>query len=116
MKKASSKILNILIGENRVWMCLESQKEKYPKRVKYLRKILKSVLLCGQVFNGYLDYKCEECDLSHKQGFSCNQRFCSKCGYRRTEEWSEKAKTQILNVGHRHVVFTIPCILWGIFG
>ena len=60
-------------------------------------------------------FKCEDCGFEHKVGFSCGKRFCNRCGYRRTENWVKKARSKVLNLAHRHIIFTMPDGLWGIF-
>ncbi|HYF92183.1 MAG TPA: transposase zinc-binding domain-containing protein [Symbiobacteriaceae bacterium] len=41
-------------------------------------------------------------------GFTCKSRFCPRCGKRYVDQWVEKQVETILNVSHRHTVFTIP--------
>ncbi|MBU3199817.1 transposase zinc-binding domain-containing protein [Clostridium estertheticum] len=43
-----------------------------------------------------------------KIGFTCKSRFCSKCGKKYISEWVKKQVNKILDVLHRHCVFTIP--------
>lgn len=111
-QKSVYKILDILTHNGLVWKILEKYQSA---RSIYLRELLKAVMLCGDVKNGYAVHKCKDCGSEHKVGFSCGKRFCNKCGYRRTENWVKKAKSKVLNVGHRHIIFTIPEVLWDIF-
>jgi ribosomal protein L37E len=111
-RQSSYKIIEILIYENRVWKILDMYKSL---RATYLRGLLSAVFLCGKLENGYAVHKCIDCGDEYKVCFSCSKRFCNKCGYRRTENWVNKAKSKELNVGHRHIIFTIPSELWGIF-
>lgn len=113
--KWTNKILSILLYNNLVWQLLDVYETKFSDRVEYLREILLSVINCGKSKSGYLEYKCENCGEEYRICFSCNKRFCNRCGYRRTEEWSEKSASKVLNVGHRHISFTIPEVLRAIF-
>ena len=109
---SSYKIIDILTSKNLVWQILSKYQTA---RSLYLKALLTSVLLCGDIQNGFAVHKCEDCGLELKVGFSCGKRFCNKCGYRRTENWVNKSKSKVLKVGHRHIIFTIPDILWEIF-
>ncbi len=40
--------------------------------------------------------------------FTCKCRFCTSCGKRYIDEWVEKTVKSIIDVPHRHLVFTIP--------
>ncbi len=65
---------------------------------------------CGDPKNGYTKYRCVSCE-GHPEriiGFTCKSRFCPRCGKRYVDEWVEKQVETIVNVSHRHTVFTIP--------
>ena len=45
--------------------------------------------------------------------FGCNSRLCSPCGKRYTDAWADRLACKIAkSVVHRHLVFTLPAILW----
>jgi hypothetical protein len=102
--KSYYKIIEILTCNELVWKILEKYKSA---RTIYLQELLKAVLLCGDIENGHAVHKCVDCGTEKIAGFSCGKRFCNKCGYRRTENWVKKSKSKVLNVGHRHIIFTI---------
>jgi hypothetical protein len=114
-QKCLYKILDILTHSDLVWQILDQYISSNQDRAKYLRELLLAVMLCGDINNGYAVHKCEDCGLEHKVGFSCGKRFCNRCGFRRTENWVAQSKSKVLKVGHRHIIATIPEILWPIF-
>lgn len=76
---------------------------------------LQKAIQCGTEENGYQSYFCVECETVHRIRFSCKTRLCSKCGEKANETFAERFVRRMLSVTHRHIVFTIPDILWGIF-
>jgi hypothetical protein len=57
---------------------------------------------------GFAQYICPNCCHSHKVPFTCNCRFCNSCGKVYADNWIHKQKELMLDVKHRHMVFTIP--------
>lgn len=53
-------------------------------------------------------YVCEECGEISQVYHSCKNRFCPTCSWKDTMQWAEKIKSQMLDIPHRHVVFTLP--------
>ena len=39
---------------------------------------------------------------------TCKSKLCPSCGYRYSMTWTENIQKHILNIEHRHVIFTIP--------
>jgi len=59
---------------------------------------------------GYAIYMCTNC-CEHPEKivfFTCKSRFCTSCGKAYVDDWVDKMSTQMLDVSHRHLVFTIP--------
>lgn len=88
-------------------------KQKKIKRIpKEIRKdvidTVESAMTCGDINNGYTEYKCLDCLESKKIGFTCKSKFCSRCGRIYVSKWVEKQQTNIMDISHRHSVFTIP--------
>lgn len=71
---------------------------------------VEKALSCGDISKGYTKYKCIECDGGHEKivGHSCKSRFCNRCGRVYIENWVNKQMETILDVSHRHSVFTVP--------
>lgn len=94
--------------------------EKYQDRIPEdmrdsVSEAVSKMLGCGDPKNGYTKYRCVSCEEHPERivGFSCKSRFCPRCGKRYVDEWVEKQVQTILNVSHRHTVFTIPAELRG---
>lgn len=51
---------------------------------------------------------CENCGHSQISYNSCRNRHCPKCQSLAKERWIENQKSNLLNIGYFHVVFTIP--------
>lgn len=74
---------------------------------------------CGTRDMGYARYECKGCTEGTPEPvficFTCKSRFCHGCGKKYTVEWAEKQQERILNVPHRHMVFTVPQELRTVF-
>lgn len=64
---------------------------------------------------GYWRHECMGCMEGEPEPvfvcFTCKSRFCHGCGKKYTDEWAEKQQERILNVPHRHTVFTVPKVI-----
>lgn len=65
-------------------------------------------LRCSDINYGFAEYVCSECGENTKVPFTCKSKFCNKCGRLYTLKWAEKQQQNMLRVGHRHSVFTMP--------
>lgn len=65
---------------------------------------------------GYIEFRCDECNISKKVGFTCKSRFCTSCGKVYTDKWVDNILTDLINVKCRYIVFTIPKELRKFFG
>lgn len=74
--------------------------------------IVDKSLLCG--LNGGFTYYCVGCGNLESIGFGCNSKFCTKCGKRMIDNWSDKVAKSILKTPHRHWVLTMDSRLWSI--
>ena len=89
----------------------------YGKKVrKNVKKEVEKVLACGDLSKGYIEFICDSCKESKKVGFSCKSRFCTSCGKVYTDNWIDNMLGNLINVKHRHIVFTIPEELRKFFG
>ena len=81
----------------------------YNKRIrKNVKSEIEKVLKCKDIKNGYIEFRCPECNVSKKVGFTCKSRFCTSCGKVYTDRWVQNMLGNLINVRHRHIVFTIP--------
>lgn len=70
---------------------------------------VEKMIRCGDPQYGYVKYMCLECGNHSKTiGFSCKSRFCNRCGKIYIENWVNKQVERIIDVSHRHTVFTVP--------
>lgn len=88
-------------------------KNKYWNRVpknmrEHIDKTVNKALTCSDSKYGFAEYICPECGDSTKVPFTCKSKFCNRCGRLYTLKWAEKQQENMLRVGHRHSVFTIP--------
>lgn len=81
----------------------------YGKKVrKNVKKEVEKVLKCKDIRYGYIEFKCVNCKTNKKVGFTCKSRFCTSCGKVYTDNWIDSMLKTLINVKHRHMVFTIP--------
>lgn len=71
-------------------------------------KAVAAMRVCRTEALGVDHYACPECgEVSHVY-HSCKNRFCPTCSWKDTLQWAEKMESQMMNIPHRHVVFTLP--------
>jgi DNA-directed RNA polymerase subunit RPC12/RpoP len=80
--------------------------EQY-KAVNFMR-------VCRTERLGVDHYVCSDCGEITNIYHSCKHRFCPTCSWKDTIKWAEKVKDNMLNLPHRHVVFTLPHQLNGL--
>ncbi len=66
------------------------------------------MLCCREPSGGYAEYCCTHCGTKKRCPFSCKGRFCTSCGKKYTDEWVERTVDELIDVAHRHLVFTVP--------
>lgn len=71
-------------------------------------KAVAAMRVCRTEALGIDHYACPECGEISQVYHSCKHRFCPTCSWKDTMDWAEKIKKQMLNIPHRHVVFTLP--------
>ena len=72
---------------------------------------VEKTLRCRTQPNGFVRYRCQDCDKTHTVCFSCKSRFCPTCGRARAEEAAKNAQSRLLNMRHRHLTFAVPAEL-----
>lgn len=88
-------------NRDRIRPCVLKEVEKFRK--------------CGDARNGFKLMVCEGCHDLKMVPYRCKGRFCTTCSCGETEEWSRLLMDDVLQVHHRHVVFTIDEGLWDVF-
>jgi len=71
-------------------------------------KAVQDIRSCRTSALGIDIYTCPQCGETTEVYHSCKNRFCPTCSWNDTVKWAEKVKGNMLNIPHRHVVFTIP--------
>ena len=91
--------------------------EKYKNKIRpNVKKEIEKVLRCKDTRYGFILLICDNCYTSKKIGFTCKSRFCTSCGKIYTDNWINNMLGNLINVKHRHIVFTIPKELREFFG
>jgi len=80
-------------------------------------RTVEAFLDCGLMVNGFARIRCPSCGGEHLLAFSCQTRnFCPSCQAKRAALFAEKLAGEIAApVTHRHLVFTVPKALRGLF-
>jgi len=73
------------------------------------------MLVCKTSSLGYNLWHCSNCNHEHAQYNTCKSRFCNSCGVKYSKQRTLHIMTKLINVKHRHLVFTIPDFLWDFF-
>jgi hypothetical protein len=95
--------------------------ERFEPREGPLRGVVpraaEAFLECGRLANGFARIRCPRCRGEHLLAFSCQTRnFCPSCQGKRAALLGEWVVEEVAApVSHRHVVFTIPRALRGLF-
>ncbi len=103
----------IFFDENQHW---EQFKIKNGKKIRSI--VIKEVEKfrdCGNPKNGFKLFVCEGCHDVRHVPYRCKGRFCTTCSVGESEEWSRLLTEEVLQVNHRHVIFTIDEGLRDIF-
>lgn len=79
-----------------------------PHRQEYIVTEVQKMMKCASGELGWAEYICENCTEKYRVNFSCKGKFCTRCGKTYTDNWVNRMEGHLLEVEHRHVVFTIP--------
>ena len=71
-------------------------------------KAVNSIRVCRTAVLGVDQYVCKSCGEIVELYHNCRNRFCPTCSWGDTVKWAEHLKSQMMNIPHRHVVFTLP--------
>ena len=88
------------------WESYRKTPEAYITPEQY--KAAAAIRSCRTEALGIDHYVCEECGEISNVYHSCKNRFCPTCSWKDTLQWAEKMKDQMMDLPHRHVVFTLP--------
>jgi len=88
------------------WDIYTKSPKEYIRPEQY--KAVNAIRVCRTAALGVDIYACPDCGDITEVYHSCKNRFCPTCSWKDTVKWSERVKSQMLNLPHRHVVFTLP--------
>jgi hypothetical protein len=72
------------------------------------KRVLEHIAQCRTAaLGGHLD-RCDRCGYEHPSYNSCRDRHCPKCQALAQQKWIAQRSERLLDVGHFHVVFTLP--------
>lgn len=69
---------------------------------------INSFLHCADPNFGFSQFLCTSCLHKFIQPFSCKSKFCPSCGKIYAENWASSLDSQLLNVSHIHMTFSLP--------
>jgi hypothetical protein len=75
------------------------------------RRVLRDIALCRTPALGGHMYYCEDCDATHYQYHSCQNRHCPQCQHQLGEQWLARQRDLLLPVPYFMVTFTLPAAL-----
>ena len=78
------------------------------QHLEYIKASINKFLLCRDIKAGFIKYTCTECGHYHTIPITCKSRLCPSCGFKYSATWTQKMINDILNIPHRHILFTIP--------
>ena len=77
------------------------------------RQVCAHVTGCRTPLLGGQLMRCDECNYSPPQYYSCRDRHCPKCQHQQREVWCERQRANVVPVHYHHIVFTLPSELNG---
>jgi hypothetical protein len=75
-----------------------------------------AMLRCASDECGGITYQCGDCGDTRFVPFRCHSRVCPRCGKVYAEQWGRALMDLLLQVDHRHVIFTLPPAIWDLVG
>ena len=72
------------------------------------KRVLTDIEQCRTAALGGHVEACPKCEHEHPSYNSCRNRHCPKCQALAQEKWIARRNERLLDVGHFHVVFTLP--------
>lgn len=104
-------LLKAMVADH--WESVEPVLSRYlPDDVKNgVASAVEKMLRCGTEASGFAQLRCPDCGAVRIVVFKCKSRFCPDCGKARAAEAAANACGRLLNVGHRHLTFSVPCEL-----
>jgi len=71
-------------------------------------KAVNAIRVCRTAALGKDIFACPDCGEITEVYHSCKNRFCPTCSWQDTLRWAERIKQGMLDLPHRHAIFTLP--------
>lgn len=114
----SIKLTDIFTKQN-VNTLFEVEKEFFKHfsddHLDFIKSSIKKVRTCCDLAYAKATFTCPLCGDKDYRPVSCKSKFCSSCGKIYAEKWALKLSKDLIDKKHRHIIFTIPDILWRYF-
>lgn len=78
----------------------------------FIKDSIEKVQTCCDLAHAKAIFICPICGEKDYRPISCKSKFCSSCGKLYAEKWALKLSQDLIDKEHRHIIFTIPDILW----
>lgn len=108
---SNSKIMKKIMTKSNIHKSMKKYDifySKDPERLISIKQNANRVHACGNTKYGYIDYVCPSCGELERVALTCKSRLCNKCGKLYAEKWAAKLSNDLLNVPHKHLVFSLP--------
>ena len=76
--------------------------------LEYIKLSIDKFLACRDISKGFVKFRCPLCPVTHMFPITYKSKLYPSCGYKYSMTWTENIQKHILNIKHRHVLFTIP--------
>ncbi len=73
--------------------------------------MIRNISLCRTGHYGNITVYCNDCHDRHMMPCSCGNRHCPVCQSVKQLQWSDNRKSEALNCGYSHIIFTVPHVL-----
>lgn len=80
-----------------------------------VHKEVNKMRICKTKAMGYSVYQCPNCEKTIFSYNTCKGRFCNSCGVKYAKQRTNEIMSKLVGCNHRHMVFTMPNILWPLF-
>ena len=91
---------------NQYWDIYKQSPTEYISPEQY--KAVAAMRACRTEALGVDYFACPDCGEISQVYHSCKNRFCPTCSWKDTMKWADKMKDGLMEIPHRHVVFTLP--------
>lgn len=80
--------------------------------LQFIKDSIEKAKFCCDLEYAKATFSCPICGTKDYRPVSCKCKFCSSCGKLYAEKWALKLSEDLIDRKHRHIIFTMPDILW----